>query len=206
MIVRPAGHRDVGHLADVLAAAFADYPWTRWTVDADEHPSRLRALMAIYAGLTVRYGRAWVVDDAGRVLAAACWLPPAPPKGLADELAVIGPEIRRLQGARAEHAAAAEALLAPRRPEGPHWSLESVGVLPAAQGRGLGTKVLAPGLALPDAEGVPARTETSSSANVRLYARLGFLEHDRVDVPGGPRVWLLRRPAFLQDMAPPAQG
>jgi hypothetical protein len=39
--VRAAALDDVPAAADALADAFAEYPWTRWTVDADEDTRRL---------------------------------------------------------------------------------------------------------------------------------------------------------------------
>jgi ribosomal protein S18 acetylase RimI-like enzyme len=34
-------------------------------------------------------------------------------------------------------------------PSDPHWNLETLGIVPEAQGRGLGTRLLVPGLAAP---------------------------------------------------------
>jgi ribosomal protein S18 acetylase RimI-like enzyme len=35
-------------------------------------------------------------------------------------------------------------------PSDPHWNLETLGIVPEAQGRGLGTRLLVPGLARAD--------------------------------------------------------
>jgi hypothetical protein len=49
--------------------AFADYPWTRWVVDPDDHVERLRALYAIHLDVAVRFGEVWMTDDATGVAA-----------------------------------------------------------------------------------------------------------------------------------------
>ncbi len=45
--VRAAVHDDVPVAAAVLADAFPDHPWTRWTVDADDHTRRLTELFRL---------------------------------------------------------------------------------------------------------------------------------------------------------------
>jgi hypothetical protein len=58
VLVRPATPDDVPDAADVLADAFADYPWTRWTVDADDHGERLRPLHHLYlSAVALPFGR-----------------------------------------------------------------------------------------------------------------------------------------------------
>ncbi len=52
--VRAAALDDVPAAAEALADAFADYPWTRWTVDADGHR---RADRAAGSGARPRLGR-----------------------------------------------------------------------------------------------------------------------------------------------------
>ena len=56
----------------------------------------------------------------------------------------------------------------------PYWYLGTVGTLPERRGRGLATDVLRPVLDRCDTDRSMACLETSSDANVRLYARLGF--------------------------------
>ena len=54
------------------------------------------------------------------------------------------------------------------------WYLSILGVSPAAQGRGLGARLLAPTLAEADAAGVPCYLETFTPRSVAFYERLGF--------------------------------
>jgi ribosomal protein S18 acetylase RimI-like enzyme len=192
--VRPATADDVPALAATLAAAFAEYPWTAYTVDPDGRERRLRELYAIYLDLAVRFGAAWTTDD--RAAAAAwTWSEAAPAQHAHLAATGLGERIATLLGARLDAFARTEAALAARRPAEPHWTLAAVGVLPARQGAGLGTRVLEPMLRRLDARGQLAALETSTPANVRLYERLGFrvVAETRV-TPDAPPTWLMRRP------------
>jgi GNAT superfamily N-acetyltransferase len=63
----------------------------------------------------------------------------------------------------------------------------------AAQGRGLGSALLARMLARVDADGMPAYLESSNERNVALYGRHGFEFTREVAIPGGPRIWPMWR-------------
>ena len=68
------------------------------------------------------------------------------------------------------------------------------GTDPPAQGRGIGSALLAPGLELCDRDGLPAYLESSKERNVAFYSRFGFRVTDEVQMPGGgPKVWLMWR-------------
>src|SRR5262249_49113994 len=58
--------------------------------------------------------------------------------------------------------------------ECPHWSLTLVGVLPSAQGRGIGGALLAPVLQRADEEGLPCYLETFVPETVPFYEHRGF--------------------------------
>jgi GNAT superfamily N-acetyltransferase len=191
--VRPAQPGDVPAAADVLADAFADYPWTRWTVDPDAHGQRLTGLFRLDLGtIALPYGHVDIGTTPEGPATVAVWLPSAAVPE--DVWAEVGAASVELAGNRAAAAAAAEAVLAPHRSSEEHLLLASVGVVRHQQGRGLGTAALTPGLDRADREGLPVRLETSAESNVRFYRRLGFAVTDVVDLPdGGPRIWLMRR-------------
>ena len=190
--VRRAEPGDLPAIADTLADAFTDYPWTRWTIAADDHPRRLRALQLYFAErVGLPYGRVWTARDNA---AAAVWTTPGtdvPPEVFTD------PELTALYGDRAVHAMAAEEFLAPHRPTRPSWFLATIGVRRDRQKAGLGAAVLAPGLAEADRTGHDAYLETADEKNVRFYARFGFEVTAEADLPGGgPRTWCMtRRPS-----------
>ena len=75
----------------------------------------------------------------------------------------------------------------------PHWYLFILGTEPAAQGRGLGSALLAQVLARIDADGMPAYLESSNERNLALYGRHGFEITSEVTIPGGPRIWPMWR-------------
>jgi GNAT superfamily N-acetyltransferase len=78
----------------------------------------------------------------------------------------------------------------------PHWYVHIVGVDPPRQGTGLGRGLLAHGLAMTDADGLPAYLETSNPKNLPFYGRFGFEVIDEVRLSGGyPPLWAMRRPA-----------
>ncbi|WP_369135530.1 GNAT family N-acetyltransferase [Modestobacter sp. I12A-02662] len=191
--VRAAALDDVPAAAEALADAFADYPWTRWTVDADGHGDRLRALHHLFlSAVAVPFGQVDVGQVGEELVSVAVWMPST---ALPDDVrARVGPAAAELAGERAAAAAEAEAALADRRPSEPHLTLASVGVVPHRQGRGLGAATLAPGLDRADRDGLPVHLETSAELNVRFYRSLGFAVTDVVDLPcGGPRTWVMLR-------------
>ncbi|KXK59367.1 GCN5 family acetyltransferase [Micromonospora rosaria] len=194
--IRRIGPELVTGVAEVLAEAFDGYPWTDWTVAADRHRERLTSMFALtVATVGVPYGQSWAaVEPGGRPVAAAVWLRPDRP--VPDGVwATLADRTRDLAGDRYPALLAAESACAPLRPTAPVFLLATVGVRPDRQGRGLGERVLRPGLAEADRAGVPAALETSSASNVRFYQRLGFTVTGDVTVEGGgPRVWGMRRP------------
>ena len=191
--VRRAQQEDVPALAATLAAAFADYPWTRWSVDPEGRPERLRALYEIYLDVTLRFGEVWMTADA-RAAAAWSWSEDTPARLAYLRKSGQGARIAELAGARASAGEAGDPAIERHAIGVPHWYLAIVAVAPDAQRRGLGTRVLAPMLERCDAEGLVAALDTSAPENVGFYERLGFAVHAEADVPsGGPRLWFMRR-------------
>ncbi len=77
----------------------------------------------------------------------------------------------------------------------PHFYLDNIGVLPAARGRGVASRLIRPFLAMADRQRVITYTDTVTRSNVALYEHFGFECVDERTVPGtGITVWALRRP------------
>lgn len=195
-VVERAAAGDVDGIADALAAAFADYAWTRWIVDARDHTARLRRLQELTAGrVGVPYGEVWVARcpaAGGAVVGAVVGLRPdrPVPAGVWEEMA---PEEEQLMGSRAAAAEEAEAATAHLRPKGPLVDVATIGVHPGHWRRGLATRLLRPVVDVARELGTPAYLETSSPGNVALYERNGFEVIGEATVPGGgPRVWAMR--------------
>ncbi|GCD36529.1 GCN5-like N-acetyltransferase [Streptomyces chrestomyceticus JCM 4735] len=188
--VRPATHADLPRALRTLDRAFADYPFTRHTIAADDHAARLHRSNELFvARIGLAHGRVWVADDGDAV---AVWTTPETAAG--EVFAELGPRFAEIAGDRAEASAQAEAAMGVHRPGEPVWFLGSVGVDPGCQGRGLGRAVIRPGLEAAEAAGVPAFLETSDERNVGFYERLGFEVTADYPLPGGgPHTWAMTR-------------
>jgi ribosomal protein S18 acetylase RimI-like enzyme len=190
--IRRATRADIPYLANTLAAAFSDYPWTRWTVPADDHIRRLEAIFTLdLTEIGLVHDEVWTTDDCNAV---AVWIPPTHLQRATVDWERHGKASALLLGDRLMIADEADALIAPHRPAEPSWYLATTGVHPDHQRKGLGTAVLRPVLDRCDAERVPCLTETSSLDNVSFYQRLGFEVTAKVAMPdNGPAVWVMRR-------------
>ena len=186
-MVRTATADDVGVLARTLARAFHDDPLAEFS-----HPraSRREARLAFFFTGRLRT----LVDEELCVCSdertgAALWAPP-------DRWHVPGREALRtvrLLNRRAPLVAAGFARMERRHPREPHFYLATLGVSPEAQGRGLGSALLAPMLERCDREGVPAYLESSKERNLAFYGRHGFRVREEMRFPRGPRLWLMWR-------------
>jgi len=184
--IRPALDTELDTAAQVLAAAFDTYPWTRWVLPEDGYAQRLEEVQRLYLHHALAHGIV-LVDE--RLRAAAAFLPPDAPAPAPH----VQERIAELHGARLT---ALADLSLPAPPPG-SWTLETVGVHPDHRGVGLGTAVTAYGLAMLDRRRVPVALETSDERNVRLYRRLGFTVTATTTIPDGPVVHSMHRPASV---------
>jgi GNAT superfamily N-acetyltransferase len=190
--VGTASAQDAGAASEVLAQAFRDYPWTRWTVDATDHLDRLARLQHLaLTELVLPFGEAWVATEADRIVSAALWMRPDRPVAEAVWRA-LEPLHAQLEGDRHAASTQAEALLAPHRPTTPHYYLGAVGTTPSHQRRGIGGALLGAVLDRLEREGAVACLETCGRDNVTFYAGLGFAVTAEIAIPsGGPTVWMM---------------
>lgn len=192
--VRRADASDVDEACAVLADAFTDYPWTRWTVDAERHGERIEGLQRLcMERITLPYGEAWVACDEGDdIVSVAMWM--LPTSVVPDSvLAEAAPELATLEGTRHAASVAAEARLAELRPAVPHYYLGVVGTRRDQQGRGHATSLLRPVLDRVERSGDAAYLETSDPRNCEFYARLGFVTIAELAIAdgAGPHVWAM---------------
>ena len=74
-------------------------------------------------------------------------------------------------------------------PSDPHWTLETLGIVPEAQGRGPGTRLLVPGLVRADWDALSSQLTMAGAIASGFYPRLGFeVEHDALPW-SGPTSW-----------------
>jgi GNAT superfamily N-acetyltransferase len=196
--IRPGNLSDLDRASAVLGEAFADYAWTRWTVDPDDHVRRVTELQRIaLRSYGLAFGQVWVgvLDDV--VHSVAVWMDSAiaVPSSVHEQLLPIRAE---LEGIRHDSSLAAEQEISGWRPVNRHYYLATVGTTPAMQGRGLTRAVLQPVLRSADDANVDSFLETSSKSNIAFYSKLGFrvTDHRRIS-SGGPDVWAMFRQAAV---------
>ena len=192
--IRKATLADAPRLAQALASAFQDDPVIAW-IFPDQH--RRRRVLPAFMEFRLRqlafpHDQVWMTADGA---AAAVWFPPPGRWQLSrrQRLRLLPPLVRFL-GPRTVSVLGGLDRMEARHPhDPPHWYLFILGTEQAAQGRGLGSALLAQVLARVDADGMPAYLESSSERNLALYARHGFEITDEVAIPGGPRIWPMCR-------------
>jgi ribosomal protein S18 acetylase RimI-like enzyme len=191
MGVRLSEAGDHKTLTQVLARAFDDDPIQRWVFPG----ARVRAR---YGGAFFRWllwrcsdqQVTWTTDD---LAGAAVWNLPDRWQVSVSQLAKLG----QLAGAgvrwRGPLVMWGLTAVERRHPDDRHLYLAVLGVDPLRQGAGIGSRLLAPGLELCDRERLPAYLETGKERNISFYSRHGFRVIDRLRLPAGPPVWLMRR-------------
>jgi GNAT superfamily N-acetyltransferase len=153
----------------------------QWCLDAFE-PGRVDALL---------------VGD--RLAGAAVWLPPGGfPPSLRRQLRFAPGylPVARAAPRAFPHLFRFMSRAARLHPRGEKWYLEIVGLDDGFRGRGLGARLLEPGLARADEQNLPCYLETAKRRNVGWYRRLGFFVSDPALplLPRGPTHWMLWRP------------
>jgi ribosomal protein S18 acetylase RimI-like enzyme len=186
--------------AGVLARSFRDNPNI---IDLfPEEEVRTRVLPHVFAaGLrdALDFGHVYAAAmRADEIVGVATWLPPgAFPLSLGRQLRVLPDMVRILATAPRSTRRLVQFTtnVTKRHPKQPYWYLENVGVEPAAQGLGIGTRLLEPVLSLADAAGQPCYLETQTERNVAWYRKLGFEVRDSEVscTPGGPPNWTMIR-------------
>jgi GNAT superfamily N-acetyltransferase len=195
----PLGRGQLGEVGAVFAASHGQYPtFSHVFPDPEPRAAALRAFFTATVRDALAFGHVHAAVEAGRLLGVAVWLPPGRAHwNAARQLRATPAMLQVLWAApRAFPAFIRYGGNAARlHPRDPHWNLETLGIIPEAQGRGLGTRLLAPGLARADQDGLPCYLTTARRENLRFYGRLGFeVEHDALPlVPGGPTSWGMRR-------------
>jgi GNAT superfamily N-acetyltransferase len=195
-------------VGDALAGAFHDDPVFSWLVpNSIRRSEALRHFFQIEARSVALGHRCSVAvlpprlasGDPIRCLGTALVLPPGQWRTPFGVLARHSYAFGRIFGARSPRAFGLLTAMEHHHPRERHYYLPYIGVVPSAQGRGLGTAMLEPILARCDRELLPAYLEASSPDNARLYRRLGFVTTDVVRPLGSPPIELMtRRPAEVR--------
>jgi GNAT superfamily N-acetyltransferase len=175
---------------EILLAAFRDDPAARSLYPTDLDYVRF------YPGFVVAFGGcafgAGCVDADPGGHGAALWLPPGVEP---DADAVMDHMTASIPPGRLSRLAAGFARQAGLRPAEPHWYLPWIGVVPEAQGMGIGSALLRDGLARADAERMPVYLEATTRRSASFFARHGFEAKTPIDLPAYPEIVPMWRPA-----------
>lgn len=195
-MIREAGPDDRAQLAEALADALIDEPTTIWAIpDRQLRRPLLVKFFREYLRQHERHGLIWC-DHA--LTGAAVWAPPGSARtGLGDSISLALAAFHRRMILRAPLLAWGAVTVERRQPKvQDFFYLGLLGVAPAGQGQGLGSKLMAPVLELCDADRVGAYLESSKPENIGFYARHGFRVTGEARLPRGPLVPLMyRKPA-----------
>jgi ribosomal protein S18 acetylase RimI-like enzyme len=163
------GSTPMGPALSTLSIAFATDPPSRWLFPEPE--AYLAGFPHFVRGLGGAAFAGGAADSTADGRATALWL--APGQSPDEEAIVESVEEFAPPDLHAEAFAVFEAM-GRTHPTEPHWYLPFIGVDPSAQGQGLGSSLLAHGLARCDQDRVPAYLEATSERSVPLYRRHGF--------------------------------
>lgn len=191
--LRVARPYDVPALTEALAAAFHEDPIFGWLVPVERRRSAaLRRFFDIeLRAVGLARGSVWTT---GELDGAALSTPPESWRLPWPAALRHGLGFSRAFGVRLPRAAALMQVMERRHVREPHHYFPYVGVAPASQGRGLGSKLMQPTLERCDQARLPAYLEATSERNAALYERLGFILIDELRLGGSPPLLLMLRP------------
>lgn len=191
--IRKATAADHERLTATMARAFDDDPIANWFAAQDKRRARrIYDFMDVAFQICAPHGELYTTDD---LQGGAYWTPPGKWKmGVLQQIRLMPAMVRTASFRRLPAVVGGLNAIEKKHPHEPHYYLLALGVEPDLQGRGLGTKLMAPILERCDRERVPAYLESSKEKNVPLYERNGFAVTEKFQVPnGGPPIWLMWR-------------
>jgi ribosomal protein S18 acetylase RimI-like enzyme len=183
---------DIPGAAATLAEAFVDDPIKCYLVGRDHVPASTSVpFFKAFLRMQVPHGLTWMTRGFESV---SVWAPPDHWKVPTLAIARNMPTFLWLYRTRILQNLLVLNDMERRHPKEPHYYLEFVGTTPAAQGQGMGSKVIAPMCQRADVEGVGMYLESSKESNLAFYGRFGFEVRDTIrHRNGGPTMWLMWR-------------
>ena len=194
-----ATRADLAGVAADLAAAFADDVMFDWFMRDDDRRAAAQGRFFKTVVERMAFGAARIDRPAGGG-AAAIWMPyeaVIKPTSWRDELAILPTLLNATGFARFGRLLAVREDMDKHHPmDRPHAYLWFLGVAPAAQGRGIGSRLLKSATDRLDAAGEAAYLETQTERNIALYLRHGFtVISEHRPRPEAPMLWSMWREA-----------
>jgi ribosomal protein S18 acetylase RimI-like enzyme len=190
--VRVAQPSESSSLKVALGAAFFDDPVFGWLIGrSSNRQARLERYFALQLAHSLADGCVWTSEG---LQGAALCMPPGQWRLPPRLMIANGAGFTRIFRGRLPRAIGLLAAIERRHLRGAHYYFANIGVAPAAQGQGLGSRLMRPTLDRCDREELPAYLEASSERNAALYERLGFQCTEVLRFAGSPPLRLMMRP------------
>jgi GNAT superfamily N-acetyltransferase len=173
-----------------LVSAFTEDPVERWLYpESDQYLAHFPAFLAALGGKAFDEQTGWALGDCDAV---ALWLGPGTEPDGEAIISVLTESVAPLQH---DDMFAVLGQMDEAHPTYPHWYLPWFGVDAAVQGRGLGTRLMAPCLDIVDASHLPAYLETPNPRTIPFYLRHGFEVIGQAQAGSCPSLaFMLRQP------------
>ncbi len=186
---RPVARNEYRDVAQCLGRAFHDDPLAMHFFP-DRTQERFGAFVTFVLKLMQHHSRYLTLDGYS---GAAVWQAPSPPEGGALSNLVTAARMAWAAGSAFGRVARMGQETLHWHPHEPHWYLAMLGTIPEAQGRGIGSALLADTLAQCDREGTLAYLESSKESNIPFYERHGFRVDGEISPPDCPTLWAMTR-------------
>ena len=200
LAIRSARPEEATAIADLLVEAFLDDPGAIiFEPDRERRAAILPAFFGSWVRAAIADGGDLVVPEGEELTGVASWFGPEchgpsdealEAAGWNDVLATFGEAAAERMLAMTGELERQHERLAPW----PHLRLDFFGVLPAAQGSGIGSRLIEHGHRAADAAGLPCYLETFTEANVAYYGRRGWDVIATYGVAADVPVYALVRP------------
>jgi ribosomal protein S18 acetylase RimI-like enzyme len=192
-LIRKAQQVDLIALADVAGRAFENDPLMVWLGDTPRQRREIGIEM-FYSDwkINYRYAEIYCEDRCGGF---AVWQPPDVRNTLRDNFILVTSMMKTTRitlkaWSQVRFFRKIESL----HPRKPHYYLSFLGVHPDWQGKGMGSALIQPVLALCDRQRIPAYLETETETNVRFYRSHGFEVSNHIQSSDGAvQVWSMWR-------------
>ena len=174
----------------VQVTAFCADPLTRWSYpDSRQYIECFTRFVDVFIGPSLEHG---TCDVAGDFAGVSFWLP----VGVPVDFEALETVVREtFEPRRRDDLFSLFELMDRYAPEGPHWHLGKIGVDPRCRRSGVGSQLMAYRLTQCDDQAQSAYLESSNSANIPFYERLGFEVLAEIQAGSSPTLYpMLRRP------------